>query len=602
MKMANWKNFSQKSRSVLDSDVNDNPQNFENRKTNQLSLEGFEKVREKWEVLCSYFRRYPDRFIDFIQPDNARIKLHFYQRVYLRIIFRYRKVFITATRGTSKSFLLNLAFVLLCVMYPNTKLFTTAHGKEQAAKITQECLDDIFDFFPLLRQEVKTYTKSKDYTKLIFYNGARYDIVQMRDSSRGGRRFGGCIEEVCDPKFDPDVLNAVVLPLMANDRPAMNGKVDPNEIHKREIYITTASTQQQFAYDKCNEIYSDMTQGTSAFCLGNSYELPCLYGQLDIDFIEEKRESPTFSILDFMREYESIYTGSASDALVADDKLNKCRTVGLAEWEACDDKRFKYVLSYDVSRNVGDANALSALTVIKIAPRNDGTYSKELVNIFSMEGQHDTWQAKFLKQKVKEFNASVLIIDANGLGSGVVDACLLDLGDGNPPYKVVNDETGNYKKFESPDGIPIIFAMKSHNKDTKNGDMINHFMKTFAKMDIGLLKNPHEGIREIEKKQKKKFKDEDSEDQSLAEVPYILTSNLCEEIMNLRYVVKGNTSDIERISRSIPKDKFSALMYGLFWIQMEEKRGRIKTRTNRIDITKLLSVNKQAKNTSEWGW
>jgi len=260
------------------------------------------------------------------------------------------------------------------------------------------------------------------------------------------------------------------------------------------------------------------------------------------------------------------------------------------------------VLSYDVSRNVGDANALSALAVIKIAPRNDGTYSKEVVNIFSMEGQHDTWQAKFLKQKVKEFNASVLIIDANGLGSGVVDACLLDLGDGNPPYKVVNDDTGNYKKFESQDGIPIIFAMKSHNKDTKNGDMINHFMKTFAKMDIGLLKNPYEGIREIEKKQKKKFKDEDSEDQSLAEVPYILTSNLCEEIMNLRYVVKGNTSDIERISRSIPKDKFSALMYGLFWIQMEEKKGRIKTRTNRIDITKLLSVNKQAKNTSEWGW
>ena len=107
MKMANWKNFSQKSRGILDSDINDNPQNFENRKTNQLSLEGFEKVREKWEVLCSYFRRYPDRFIDFIQPDNARIKLHFYQRIYLRIIFRYRKVFITATRGTSKSFLLN---------------------------------------------------------------------------------------------------------------------------------------------------------------------------------------------------------------------------------------------------------------------------------------------------------------------------------------------------------------------------------------------------------------------------------------------------------------------------------------------------------------
>lgn len=600
--MANWKNFSIKSRGQLDSDLNNNPQNQENRKTNQIMLEGFDKVKHKWQVLCSYFRRYPDRFIDFIQPENARIKLHFYQRVYLRIIFRYRKVFITATRGTSKSFLLNLAFVLLCIMYPNTKLFTTAHGKEQAAKITQECLDDIFDFFPLLLLEVKTYTKSKDYTKLIFYNGSRYDIVQMRDSSRGGRRFGGCIEEVCDPKFDPDILNAVCLPLMANDRPAMNGKVDHNEIHKREVYITTASTQQQFAYDKCKEIFGDMVNGTSAFCVGNSYELPCLYNQLDIDFIEEKRESPTFSILDFMREYESIYTGSSSDALVADEKLNKCRTVGLAEWEACDDKRFKYVLSYDVSRNVGDANALSALVVIKIAPRNDGTYSKEVVNVFSMEGQHDQWQAKFLKQKVKEFNATVLITDANGIGSGVVDFLILDLDDGNPPYKVINDENGNWKKYESDDGIPMVFALKAQNKDTKNSDMINHFMKTFAKLDVGLLKSPHDGIREIEKKQKKKFKDDDSEEQALAELPYILTSNLCEEIMNLKYVIKGNSSEVERISRSIPKDKFSALMYGLYWIQMEEKKGRVKGKSKRFDPIKLLTVNKQAKTTSEWGW
>lgn len=108
----------------------------------------------------------------------------------------------------------------------------------------------------------------------------------------------GGIEEICDKKFDGDMLNSVVIPLMANNRVAMCGGVDPNEIHKREIYITTASTQQQFAYIKCMEIYDDMVNRRSAFCLGNSYELPCLYGQLDIDFIEEKRESPTYSIMD----------------------------------------------------------------------------------------------------------------------------------------------------------------------------------------------------------------------------------------------------------------------------------------------------------------
>jgi len=406
-------NFSKKNRQVIDSDFNFNPQNLESRKTNELQKEGFEKVRDKWTMLCSYFRKYPDHFIDFIQPDDAKIKLLFYQRVYLRIIFRYRKVFITATRGTSKSYTMNLAFVLLCIMYPNTKLFITAPGKEQAAKITQECLEDIFDHYPLLRKEIRKYIENKDYTKVITYNNSRYDVVQMKDSTRGGRRFGGGIEEIADRKFDGDMLNKVVIPLMAGTRLANNGKSDPNEVHRREIYITTAGTKQQFAYEKCDEIMQDMLGKRSAFCIGNSYELPVLFDRLDQDFIEEKRDSPTYSILDFMREYESIYTGSNSDSLVSDDKLRKSRVVKMAEWEHDGDKNSEYVLAYDVSRNEGDENALSALVVIKIT-RNGQTYIREVVNIFSMEGQHDTWQAKFLKEKVNEFKARILVIDANG--------------------------------------------------------------------------------------------------------------------------------------------------------------------------------------------
>lgn len=589
--MSSHKKYSIKDRSIKDSDFTKNPQLSEARKVNENQKDGFGKVKDKWRELCSYFRYYPDKFLDFIQPDDAKIKLYFYQRVYLRIIFRFRKIFLTATRGTSKSFLLNLAFVLLCIMFPRIKLFVTATGKEQAAKITQECLDDIFEFYPLLKDEVKTFVRSKDYTKLIFYNGSRYDIVQMRDSTRGGRRNGGGIEEVCDKKFDGDMLNSVVIPLMANDRVAECGKVDPNEIHKREIYITTASSQQQFAYAKCMEIYQDMLLGKSAFCLGNSYELPCLYGQLDIDFIEEKRESPTYSIMDFMREYESIYTGSSSDSLVSDEKLNKARVVGIAEWGHCGDSNVDYVLSYDVARNEGDENALSALVVIKITPRGDGTYIKEVVNIFSMEGQHDTWQAKYLKQKVKEFKARILVIDANGLGSGVVDQLILDLDDGNPPYKVVNDEKGTWKKYESDEGIPMVFALKSQNKETKNSDMINNFMKWFNKIEVLLLKTPHEGLKDLEKKRKKKFKEDDSEEQSVAEIPYILTNNLCEEIMNLKYLQKGNDTDIERTSRRIPKDKFSALLYGLFWISMQEKNSRVRSKS-KIDVSQLFYFKK----------
>ena len=577
--MASINKFSTVKEDVRNSDFNNNPQNVETNNVNDMMKKGFEANKEKWRELCSYFREYPDKFIDYISPENPKISLYFYQRIYLRIMMRYRKVFITATRGTSKSYLQNLSFILRCIMYSRTKLFVTCVGKEQSAKISQDCINDIFEHYPMLRNEVKTFIESKDYTKLIFYNGSRYDVVQMKDSARGGRRNGGAIEEICDKKFDADMLNSVVIPLMANDRTSMCGGVDPNEKHKTELYITTASTQQQFAYEKMQEVYDDMVNGKSAFCVGNSYELPCLFNQLDIDFVEDLKESPTFAISDFMREYESIYTGSSSDNLVSEEKLNKSRWVKCAEWENCDDGISEYVLSYDVSREEGSANALSSLVVIKIQPRSNGDYNKELVNIFSMEGTHPLVQAKFLKQKVKEFKAKMLIIDSNGVGSSVTDQLILDLDDGNPPYKVINDS--DYDKYAQPNSIPILFSLKAQNKETKNSDMINHFMTVFNKMDVGLLVNESNGIKELEKKYKRKIKE--SEEMANLQIPYILTGILCEQIMNLRYKQNGNDTKVERISTRIQKDNYSALLYGLYWIYLDEMKNKIRKRTSTFD-------------------
>ena len=585
--MASYKNFSRENRRKKDvettkySDINTEPRTT----IAEQEVFSFSKNKEKWRELCSYWRANPDRFIDTIRDPNSKIKLYFYQRIYLRIIFRYRKVFLTATRGTSKSYLINLAFILLCIMYPGIKLFTCARIKEQAAKISQDCINDILEHYQVIRNELKQFIENKDYTKIIFHNGSRYDVVQMQDSTRGGRRHGGCVEEIGSEKFDGDILHSVVIPLMANNRLAKNGKVDPNEIHKREIYITTASKQQQFAYQKLQEVYQEMVRGDSSFVIGNSYELPCMYGQLDIDFVEGLRESPTFALADFMREYQSLYTGSSSDALVSEEKLQKCRTVGIAEFEHCGERGVEYCLAYDVSRNEGDENALSCLVVIKLTPKDNGDYVKEVVNIFSREGEHSTMQAKFLKQKVREFKPRILLLDTNGLGVSVTDQLVLDLNDGNPPYAVVNDE--EYDKYRQPDSIPILYALKSQNKETRNSDMINHFMQVFAKMDIGLLKSSHEGIKDVEKKIRRKLKD--SEEISNYEVPYLLTTNLCEEISNLKYKQSGNDTQVERVSRSIPKDKFSALMYGLYWIYLQEKKNKEsvkRKKTNWFDYIK----------------
>ena len=227
MKMSSHKHFSHNvfSSRASSGDLHNAKHMIDNQKVTENQILRLQQSKEKWKEMCSYFRHYPDYFIDFIKPDDCKIELYFYQRVYLRIMMRYRKVFLTATRGTSKSFLENLSYVLRCIFYPNTKLFITSPTKEQAAKISQDNLDDIFNYYPILLNEVKKFTKDKGYIKIVFHNGRKYDVVQMKDSSRGGRRNGGAVEEIADEKFNGDILHSVVIPLMANDRVAMCGGV-----------------------------------------------------------------------------------------------------------------------------------------------------------------------------------------------------------------------------------------------------------------------------------------------------------------------------------------------------------------------------------------
>lgn len=549
----------------------------------QRMIRSFEEMKVDWRKYCSLWKSYPDKFIDFIKPENCKIDLYFYQRVMLRILFRYKEVFFTFTRGTAKSFTQILALYLKCIMYPGTNLFICAPGKEQAAKISRENIEKIWEFYPLLFGEIKKPRFEKDYVILYFHNGSRLDVVQVENSSRGGRRNGGAVEEIVDPNMKKDTLNEVVIPMMANDRIAMCKGKDPNEPHKFQFYVTTAGIRQSFAFEKMREILQAMVQGKSAFCIGAGYELASMHGQLDIDFINELRLKPTFNPLSFAREYESIWTGSSDNSLVQVESLIKCRVLTKPEVKATD-KEAEYILAYDVARAEGKNRASCALVVIKIIPRNDGTYSKHLVNIFSFEGTHFIEQARFLKKKVNEYKARMLVIDANGVGKGLVDQLVLEM-DENPPYSVINDE--RYDKFKTDNSIPMIYAVMSQSKEQKASDIHNVFVHAIEHQDIKLLQTESQARTEkIKDETTKKVETEKSVRELL---PFTMTDLLVEEIMNLEHKNQGTQTKVEQISKSINKDKFSALEYGLWYIYTLERSNQVR-KEQRADAWKFMAV------------
>lgn len=176
-----------------------------------LTTDIMEKNEKLYKKYCDLFMIYPDLFIDMITPSESNFKLFFYQRMFLRAAVRYRYHFATFTRAFSKSFLSIIALYLRCIFLPGSKVFLCADVKEQGVKIAREKINEILSLFPLLERELISKNMSNDYITLTFKNGSIFDVVGIANSTRGGRRHAGLIEEVATIE-DGDTLNETVLP------------------------------------------------------------------------------------------------------------------------------------------------------------------------------------------------------------------------------------------------------------------------------------------------------------------------------------------------------------------------------------------------------
>ena len=66
--------------------------------------------------------------------------------------------------------------------------------------------------------------------------------------------------------------------------------------------------------------------------------------------------------------------------------------------------------------------------------------------------------------------------------------------------------------------------------------------------------------------------------------PFTLTSILKEELMNLREENEGVNIILKQANKGIKKDKFSSLLYNLYYIKLEEDRSRKRKKRNISDM------------------
>ena len=563
------------------------------RKKIGLSEERIEAIKPALRNYIAYWREYPDMFIDFLQtgadgeiPENG-LRFYFYQRVFLRAAMRYKYVYMVFPRAYSKSFLSVMVLMCRCILYPRSKLFVTSGGKEQAAGIIKEKVDEICNLVPAFNRELdlrpgKT-RQSKDYCIFMFKNGSYFDNIAARESSRGKRRHGGLVEECVG--VDGTILSEVIIPTMNVSRLCMDGTMQPEEtLNKSQIFVTTAGWKGTFAYDKLIQFLVWMvTEPEKAIIMGGTWRIPVLMKLLDKTFLQDLKKDGTYNEASFSREYESKWSGTVEDAFFNGEAFDRNRQLQKPEKEHSGRSSAQsfYVLSADVGRKGCD----TVVCVFKVTPQSMGGAFKSLVNIYTFSDEHFEDQAIKLKKLFYKYKAKRLVIDANGLGIGLVDYMVKSQVDPNtndsfPDFGVYNDEEGYYKKYKTAvteqEAMYLLKANAPINTEAHaNAQTQLSSGKVKFLIDERVAKQKLMGTK-VGQNMK-------PEERAEYLKPFTLTSILKEEMMNLREENEGVNIILKQANRGIRKDKFSAFEYGLYYIKFEEENKKRRKRFNAKD-------------------
>ena len=321
-----------------------------------------------------------------------------------------------------------------------------------------------------------------------------------------------------------------------------------------------------------------------AFVWGLSYEVPLHYGLIDKATLMDQRYSNTMSEDSFARESLSIWTGNSKDAWLDSKRLNKRRTLLKCERQAIElpDGAF-----YEVGVDVARYSANTAISVIKVLPNKNG-FKKNLIYLEVLHGaNYITDQAPRIKKIIQLYNPREIVIDGNGPGIGLLDAMVLPsydktTGEQFPAYYVFNNDhhlppdKKNPTEEPLPDLNAIIYDIKA---GSSNDDLIHSNL--FAQINNGTLSLlANERIVKDKLLKTKKGQKMSLYDRRVYLLPYEMTSRLIDELNNLKLKATGiaNQFKIERISRSIEKDRVSSLEYALYRIKYYEDKAIQKSK------------------------
>lgn len=537
-----------------------------------------ERMMEGIGYWASFYRKNPQRFVK--EYLNMRLKL--FQKILIYCMMNNYYFMYIASRGSGKTWLTSLYCVVRCILYPGTKICVASGFKSQSLEVIQKISEDFMKNYSWgsenLRREISYISTSMNNAVCEFRNGSWIKIVTANDAARHNRANIIVVDEF--RMVDINIINTVLRKFLTAPRtPGYLSKKEYEHLAERnsEIYMSSAWFKSHWSFDKLKAYFANMLDDTKRyFCCGLPYQLAIKEGLLSREQVEDEMSEADFDPTAFKMEMGAEWFGDTDGAFFKYEDISIRRKIKVPFLPlnvyrghnikipelATNEKR---ILSVDVAllaskRHDNDA---AALIINSAIPNEHNEYINNIVYLETHEGLTTDELGVLVMRMFYMYNCTDLVLDCAGQGLGVYDAIIKDVYDAE--YGVTYDAMTCINDKDMADRCKVktankvIWSIKAN--ATFNTQAAFNLRAAFQNNKINLLISDFEAEEAVKKI--RGYNSMSPKEQAQVKAPFLQTSFMINELINLEHEVKGTNVKIKERS-GMRKDRFSSLEYNIY--------------------------------------
>ena len=561
-----------------------------NKKTeSEVKQEKLDLLLDGVDVWCSFYRANPHRFA----KDYLGLRLKRFQQIILCMMFRFPNTIYLASRGGGKTFLIAIFCVVHSILYPGTRICVASRTRRQAAEVIEKIQGILMTDSQNLREEIKNIKVSQYEVFIRFKNDSRIAVVTSGESARGNRATILIVDEfrmVCKTVVDTILKKFLTSPRHPGflDKPEYANY--PTE-RTKAVYASSCWYESHWSYELVKDFVNNMFPGGNHFCCSMPYQLAIMENLLDRERVEDDMLESNFNSVSFQMEMEALYFGQGDGGLFNFSEIENNRQLKYPFYPITagiklSDKKLQIpqrqvgeirILSVDIALMASSKhkNDATSIFINQVFRTSSGKCINNIVYTENNEGLRTDAQALQIRRLFNDFECDHLVIDCKGLGLGVVDALLADIydplaGETYPALSCCNNED-IAKRCLVKNAPKVIWAIQGSADFNSRCAVI--LREVFKQGQIKLLIpdfDMEETLADLTGYNKLSPADKIN-----LQLPYVHTSLLVNELINLEHEIKGNVIKVKEKS-GMRKDRYSSLSYNIFVSKQIEHEQNIE--------------------------